>query len=155
MNRNPFTVPLRERMNDPQFDWARTRKRRRQLVSTFVALLIAMPILTWIFDSVVVIFVMLLPFVLVMGSLNAGVRGLSELKAGDLDERENRMREPVYARLYWAGVFVATVAGALIANPAALSGLVLVSLGLSFFNLAMALPTLWLAWTIPDEPAPE
>lgn len=152
MTKNPFSQPMRELMNDPQFDWARSRTRRRQLVGAFAGVAIAMPILCWVLGSVWIIAAMLLPLVLVMGSLNASVRGLTELRARDLDERETRTREPVYTKLYWPGVFVATVAGFFIGNIGSADQLLVPALGLSFFNVAIGLPTLWLAWTLPDEP---
>jgi hypothetical protein len=153
MTGNPFTQPLRVTMNDPQFDWARPRSMRRRLVFAFVALLIATPLITWGLDNVFVLAGMLLPFVLVMGSLNASVRGLSELRSRDLDEREIAFRGHAYARLYWPGVFLGVAAGLGVANLGVSEfGLLTGAAALSVFNLAMALPTLWLAWSLPDEP---
>lgn len=153
MTGNPFTQPLRVTMNDPQFDWARARPMRRRLVLVFAALLVATPVLTWALASIWVVPLMLVPFVFVMGSLNASVRGLSELRSRDLDEREIAFRSAIYARLYWPGVFLGVAAGvgATSMGSSAL-GLTTAALALSVFNLAMALPTLLLAWSLPDEP---
>jgi hypothetical protein len=153
MTGNPFTQPLRVTMNDPMFDWARSRSMRRRLVLVFAGLLVATPLLTWASASIWVVPLMLLPFVFVMGSLNASLRGLSELRSRDLDEREVAFRSHVYARLYWPGVFLGVVAGAGISfvGPSAI-GLSTAALALSVFNLAMGLPTLWLAWSLPEEP---
>lgn len=153
MTANPFKQPLRVTMNDPQFDWARPRSRRRQLVAAFVALLVLTPLLTWALDSVFVIAAMLVPYVLVMGSINASVRGLSELRPKDLDERENSFRAPVYAKLYWPGVVLGVGAGHVLGNIGASDPIAIAAIGLSLFNLAFGLPTLWLAWTLPDEPS--
>jgi hypothetical protein len=154
MTGNPFTQPLRVTMNDPQFDWARPRAMRRRLVLAFAALLIVMPLLTWALDNVFVLVGMLVPFVLVMGSLNASVRGLSELRSRDLDEREIAFRSHAYARLYWPGVFLGVAAGLGGAHLGSSGfGLLTAAGALSVFNLAMALPTLWLAWSLPDEPS--
>jgi hypothetical protein len=153
MTKNPFTQPLRVTMNDPQFDWTRPRSMRQRLVLGFIGLLVAQPLLTWSFDSVLVLAVMLLPFVFVMGSLNASVRGLSELRNRDLDEREVAFRSRVYARLYWPGVILGLAAGLGLASlGGAVEGLLMLGAALSLLNLAMALPTLWLAWSLPDEP---
>ncbi len=154
MSQNPFTQPLRITMNDPRMDWARPLARRRQLVVAFLALLILTPTLTWTMGSVLVIAAMLVPFVFVMGSLNAGVRGLSELRPRDLDEREKSFRAPVYARLYWPGVILGVAAGLIMGNLDIGHKLFVAATGLSIFNLAFGLPTLWLAWTLPDEPSP-
>ena len=153
MTGNPFTQPLRVTMNDPIFDWARPRAMRRRLVLAFVALLVATPLLTWVFDSIWVVAASLVPFVFMMGSLNASVRGLTELRSRDLDEREVAFRGHAYARLYWPGVFLGVVAGTIFTTPGASgAGLVTAAVALSLFNLAVGLPTLWLAWTHPDEP---
>ncbi len=153
MTGNPLTQPLRVTMNDPQFDWARPRLMRRRLVLIFAGLLVATPLLTWALDSVFVLLGMLVPFVIVMGSLNASVRGMTELRSSDLDEREIAYRGGAYARLYWPGVFLGVAAGMGFMNPGAIGAYLLTAaLALSVFNLAMALPTLWLAWSLPDEP---
>lgn len=153
MTGNPFTQPLRVTMNDPQFDWARSRSARRRLVLAFIGLLIATPLLTWALDNVLVVAAMLLPFVFVMGCLNASVRGMSELRSRDLDEREIAFRGHVYARLYWPGVFLGVIAGFGVTQLAGTGvGLLTLAAALSVFILAMGLPVLWLAWLLPDDP---
>ena len=155
MTGNPFTQPLRVTMNDPRLDWARPRAMRRRLVFAFVGLLIATPLLTWAFDNVFVLAAMYVPFVFVMGSLNGGVRGLTELRSRDLDEREVAFRGSAYARLYWPGVFLGVVAGVGIASSGKTGvDLLMVAAALSVFNLAVGLPALWLAWSLPEEPVP-
>ena len=152
MSGNPFTRPLRETMNDPMFNWARPRFVRRLLVAVFVALLIAMPVLLWATQAALILIAMLVPFVFLMGSLNASVRGLTELRARDLDERENAMRGGVYAMLYWPGVFLAVAGGLAMRSLDVGSGFIVTGGGLALFFLAMGLPVLWLAWSLPDEP---
>ncbi len=149
MPANPFKQPLRVTMNDPMFNWTRPRAMRRRLVFAFIALLVAMPLLTSVFENALVLVAMLVPFVFVMGSLNASVRGLSELRNRDLDEREIVVRGNAYARLYWPGVFLGVIAGVAFAGGASL---LTVAAALSVFNLALGLPALWLAWSLPDEP---
>lgn len=153
MTGNPLMQPLRVTMNDPRFDWARPRSMRQLMVLAFIGLLIATTLLTWAFDNVFVILVMLLPFGFLMGCLNLSLRGLSELRSRDLDEREITFRSHAYALLYWPGVFLGVAAGVGLAKGDA-SGLELLTLAaaVSAFQLAMGLPTLWLAWTLPDEP---
>jgi hypothetical protein len=152
MTGNPFTQPMRMTVNDSRFDWARPRSMRRRLVFALMTLLFAVPLLTWAIDSPFVVLVMLVPFVFLMGSLNASVRGLSQLRNSDLDEREIAVRSRAYARLYWPGVLLAVIAGAGFTGASSAS-FVTGAAALSLFILAMALPTLWLAWSLPDEPA--
>lgn len=152
MTDNPLTQPLRKTMNDPRFDWTRRKSVRRQLVLAFLLLLVVQPIAMSLLNLIWVPVVLLIPFVGIMGSMNASIRGLSELKRRDLDERELVTRDRVYATLYWPGVF-AGVASAVLMGPLSVDGhLAMTGAGLSMFFLAMALPTIWLAWSLPDEP---
>lgn len=155
MSNNPFTQPLRKTMNDPQFDWARPQRMRRRMVMLFLALVIVQPILLVATGSPLSLVLILLPFIFVMGTLNASIRGMTELRARDLDEREDKVRNTVYARLYWAGVFLGMVAAYLMSRLGSGEDLVFAGVGLSVFFIAIALPTLWLAWSLPDEPGAE
>lgn len=155
MSDNPFTQPLRKTMNDPQFDWARPQRMRRRMVMLFLALVIVQPILLVATGSPLSLVLVLLPFIFVMGTLNASIRGMTELRARDLDEREDRVRNTVYARLYWAGVFLGMAAAYLMSRLGSGDDLAFAGVGLSVFFIAIALPTLWLAWSLPDEPGAE
>ena len=152
MSDNPFTQPLRKTMNDPQFDWVRPRRMRRRMVMLFLALVIAQPILLVATGSPFSLLLILLPFILVMGSLNASIRGMTELRARDLDEREDKVRNAAVARLYWPGIALGMVAAFMMSTMEKDGSLLLVGSGLSVFFVAIALPTLWLAWSLPDEP---
>jgi uncharacterized BrkB/YihY/UPF0761 family membrane protein len=152
MSDNPFTQPLRKTMNNPQLDWVRPRRMRRRMVMLFLALVIAQPILLVATGSPFSLLLILLPFILVMGSLNASIRGMTELRARDLDEREDKVRNTVYARLYWPGLALGMVAAFMMSTLENGGSLLPVGSGLSLFFVAIALPTLWLAWSLPDEP---
>ena len=152
MTDNPFAQPLRKTMNDPRFDWARSQRMRRILVSCFGALVLIQPMLLSATGHPLVLVMFLLPFIFVMGSLNASIRGLTELRSRDLDEREDRVRNSVYARLYWPGLFLGMAGAYLMGSLATGTTLVVAGSGLSLFMIAIGLPTLWLAWTLPEEP---
>jgi hypothetical protein len=152
MSDNPFTRPLRKTMNDPQFDWARPQRMRRRVVMLFLALVIAQPILLAATGSPLILLLILLPIIFVMGTLNASIRGMTELRARDLDEREDKVRNSVYARLYWPGLVLGMVAAFMMSTMHNGGSLLLVGSGLSAFFVAVGLPTLWLAWSLPDEP---
>ena len=149
---NPFTQPLRKTMNDPQFDWARPRRMRRRMVMLFLALVIFQPLLLEVTGSPFSLLLILLPFIFVMGTLNASIRGMTELRARDLDEREDKVRNAAVARLYWPGIALGMIAAFMMSTMEKDGSLLLVGSGLSVFFVAIALPTLWLAWSLPDEP---
>ena len=152
MTDNPFTQPLRKTMNDPRFDWTRPQRMRRRLVLCFIGLVVLQPVLLAATAHPLSIVAILLPFIFVMGSLNASIRGMTELRARDLDEREGQVRNSVYARLYWPGLLLGMASAYMMATLGKGSSLILAGSGLSLFFIALALPTLWLAWTLPDEP---
>jgi hypothetical protein len=149
---------MRAMMNAPQFDGWRNRKVRRRLVAVnailgaaliaVLAALHATGALWWI----AAVGLILPCWVVVTGYLNASIRGLTELKGGDLDERERPLRDRVYARLWWPAIVIAYApALALILAKTPLEIAVPVLLGCYFVTLG--LPVYWLAWTLPDEPA--
>ena len=152
MTDNPFSQPLRKTMNDSRFDWARPQKMRRRLVTMFALLVLSQPILLAATEHPLVIVLLFVPFVFLMGSLNASIRGMTELRSRDLDEREDLVRNSVYARLYWPGLFLGILSAFMMGSLAVKGSLLVTGAGLSCFFIALALPTLWLAWTLPDEP---
>lgn len=155
MTDNPFAQPLRKTMNDPRFDWARPRAMRRRLVTLFALLVLVQPLLLVATSQPLSIVLMLVPFVFLMGSLNASIRGMTELRSRDLDEREDLVRNSVYARLYWPGLFLGILSALMMGSLLSGGSLLVTGAGLSCFFVALALPTLWLAWTLPDEPGAE
>jgi len=155
MSENPFTQPLRKTMNDPQFDWARPRKIRQRLVIAFLSLLLVQPFALSAAESPFVLVALLLPLVFLIGSVNASIRGISELKSNDLDEREVDSRNRVYVRLYWPGLILGVFGAFMIGLYPSLKSLILIGSGLSVFFLAMALPAITMAWLLPDEPGNE
>lgn len=151
MSKNPFTQPLRKTMNDPQLDWARPRRVRRTFVLLFLGLILLQPALLVLTGSPLSLLIMIIPLVFVTGALNAGIRGMTELRSRDLDEREDKIRNSVYARLYWPGVVIG-MASAWMISLGYDGSLPIVGAGLSAFFIAIGLPALWLAWSLPDEP---
>jgi hypothetical protein len=85
-----------------------------------------------------------------MGALNGGIRGLTELRQHQLDEREGRARDAAYRKVFWAVVAIVLIGLFLVMKP----GLVAetrAGIGFAAFILVMTMPTLYLAWTLPDD----
>lgn len=148
------------RLDDPRFEHVRTRPVRRRLVLALVALLLveagvfaAFALLGsggWAVLLSGVLLVLVVAFVLLLGTLKASTRGVEELPPSVLDEREVQVRGRVYATSYRLGLalltallaVVAVWAGAGWAVPAgAVPGVVVVT-----FHVALVLPTLVAAW---------
>jgi diacylglycerol kinase len=137
-------------MNNPAIQWARPQAVRRKLVIAmlalvfgFAAVMLALPSLWW-FAPLMIIFVPL------MGSLNGGIRGLTELREHQLDEREGRTRDRAYRRVFWPAIAVVFAGFLLLTQPSwSIEGRA--GLGFATFMLVITMPTLFLAWTLPDD----
>jgi uncharacterized membrane protein len=142
---------LRRTMNDPALDWARPRGTRRILVLAMVALVCGFAAATWAWPSLWWFLALIVMFVPLMGSLNGGIRGLTELRQHQLDEREGRVRDAAYRKMFWPVVAIVLAGGVLVA----LKGLppeTRAGFGIAMFILVLTMPTLYLAWTLPDDP---
>lgn len=147
---------LKRTMNDPALGWTRPRRTRRLLVAAFLAWLGLLCGVLWLAGARdwLVAGAMLgsVPvMVLAIGALNGSIRGLTELSGKDLDEWERARRDPVYARAYPIATVAALIAGLLAAGLALEMGQRL-AIFFGAFMLILMLPTLILAWTLPEEP---
>lgn len=158
--RQTLAMSRREIMNDPQFDWARSRTVRRRLVAAYVALTFAAAALLgvgvqaanlWYLGA----FVALLPaFVIVIGCINASVRGLTEIRTAELDEWQIARRDAMFRICWWPGLIIMGVAGYIGAMTDIDPGLK-AAIAMGAFFLVLCLPTAALAWTLPEDPADE
>lgn len=96
------------RLDDPRFERWRSPGARRWLVVAMLGLLAVEAALLmlaarapWVFLGAFVVLV--LAFVLCLGVLKASTRGVEELPAERLDERQAQLRGIVYARSYKIG----------------------------------------------------
>lgn len=148
------------RLDDPRFERFRTRPVRRRLVLALVALLVAEAALfvalaltsslAWVVTFGGCFLVLVVAFVLLLGTLKASTRGVEELPPSVLDEREVQVRGRVYATSYRLGLALLTALLAVVAVWAsagwpvpsgAVPGVVVVT-----FHVALVLPTLVAAW---------
>jgi hypothetical protein len=155
--RETFAMSRREIMNDPQFDWTRNRATRRRLVVAYVALSLIAAVTfglsmglknMWLLGA----FALLLPvFVFVIGSTNASLRGLTEIRTKELDEWQIAKRDAMFRVCWWPGLIINSIAGYIAAltalDPGIKTGVVI-----GAFFLTLYMPTAALAWTLPEEP---
>lgn len=141
---------LRRTMNNPELDWARPQATRRTLVAGMVALAAGFAAVMWAVPSLWWFALLLIVFVPLMGSLNGGIRGLTELRQHQLDEREGRTRDAAFRKVFWPVIAVVVTGGVLMT----LKGLppeTRAGFGMAAFILVLTMPTLYLAWTLPDD----
>ncbi|GAB3349610.1 hypothetical protein [Modestobacter lapidis] len=140
------------RLDDPRFESLRTLRARRSLAAALVALLAAEAALFALLDRAPVagligLGVVILAFVFCLGALKAATRGIEELPAEALDERQWQVRGESYARAYRIGfglltAELAAVVGWLVADlPAPGPGLITAAVVLPF-HVGLVLPTL-------------
>jgi diacylglycerol kinase len=141
-------------MNDPALSWARPKSVRRKLVVAMIGLALGFAAIMWVLPSLWWFLPLLILFVPMMGSLNGGTRGLTELRQHQLDEREGRTRDAAFRKVFWPVVAV-VVAGGLLMTLKGLPPETRAGLGMAAFILVLTMPTLYLAWTLPDDPGEE
>jgi diacylglycerol kinase len=152
--KSKYEAWLLRTMNDPALGWARRHAVRRLLVVAMVALALGFAALMWATPSLWWFAPLMAVFVPLMGSLNGGIRGLTELRQHQLDEREGRTRDAAYRTVFWP-VVVIVVTGLFLLMKPGLAPETRAGIGFAAFLLVMTLPTLYLAWTLPDDPGEE
>ncbi|MBB3676240.1 hypothetical protein [Modestobacter versicolor] len=145
------------RLDDPRFEHLRTLRARRLLVGALCALLVVETALFAVLDrapvaSVIGLGVLVLAFVVCLGTLKASTRGLEELPEEALDERQWQLRGEVYALSYRIGLGLLTAGLAVVAVwlaagwPAPGEGVRTAAVVVPF-HVALVLPTLVAAWS--------
>ena len=144
-------------LDDPRFESYRTPSVRRRLVAAMTALLVVEAgILTGLdrapVAAAIALAVVLVAFVLCLGTLKASTRGVEELPAEALDERQWQVRGEAYALSYRIGAGLLTAALAVVALwlaldwPAPGTGVATAAV-LVPFHVALVLPTMVTAWS--------
>ncbi|MCC5950366.1 MAG: hypothetical protein JJT89_18085 [Nitriliruptoraceae bacterium] len=158
---SPSPGPVATAIADPRYDRFRNPRWRRRLSVaqlTATAALIGVGAAALQLGAGPVAFpvalaVAFVPWMLITGTLNASVHGLTEIRDADLDELQRRIRDAVYRRAYRI-VSTVVVVLAVVAPFAAGAGLdtgpALVA-GALLFALVIGLPVHLLAWTLPDD----
>ena len=146
-----------QRLDDPRFERFRTRPARRRLVVALAALLLVEAGLFVVMESAPVagaaaLAVLLVAFVLLLGTLKASTRGVEELPAEALDERQWQLRGEAYALSYRIGFALLTAELAVVAAwlafdwPAPGTGLATAAVLLPF-HVGIVLPSMVTAWS--------
>jgi len=140
------------RLDDPRFESVRTPRARRRLAGALVALLVVEGVLFVLLERAPVagiagLAVVALAFVVCLGALKASTRGVEELPAEALDERQWQLRGEAYARSYRIGFGLLTEELALVVLwlaagwPAPGTGLIAAAVVLPF-HVGLVLPTM-------------
>lgn len=156
------TTPTRaerraQRLDDPRMERYRNPRSRRRLAGSLVGLLVAETAALAFIDvapvpSVIALGVVTIAFVLCLGALKGSTRGVEELPAEVLDERQWQLRGEAYARSYRIGFGLLTAELVLVAVwlvagwPSPGVGVVTAAVLLPF-HVGVVLPTLVTATT--------
>jgi len=136
---------------NPAFEMFRYRRQRRWLVAAFLLVLAAFPIVGWVTDQTRAVMLVLIPYAAASLVLSAATQGMFDRPLTSLDERQLQIRRTIFREPYFTGVALGLAGGLVIAMATRVDdglgmGLVLVALGAVF-----GLPSMVLAWTVPDE----
>ena len=141
-----------ERLDDPRFESVRTPRARRLLVAGMSALLVVEAGLLVALETApvagaIALAVVALTFVICLGALKASTRGVEELPAEALDERQWQLRGEAYALSYKIGAGLLSAALAVVTAwlvmdwPAPGAGVITAAVVVSF-HVAIVLPTM-------------
>lgn len=146
-------------LNDPRYDWARTRRGRRLLVVALAALVLGGATALWFVPEAPLLLavpVAALPvLVYVIGALNLATRGSADLRDDYLDERQRTVRAHAYRTAYRLVTIAATLAYPVLVAAAATETLPVaparwLALGYTSFTTLWLLPVLVIAWVDED-----
>lgn len=137
--------------SDPAFEVFRSRRPRRGLVGALLLVLAAFPVVGWVTDQTWAVMLVLIPFAAASLLVGAATQGLLDHPLGSLDERQVHVRRTIFREPYMTGAALGLAGGLTIAVATRVDeglgmGLVLVALG-----VVMGVPSMVLAWTMPDE----
>lgn len=154
-----FGPEARRFYEHPAFDRVRARRARIALSVAYVLAAAAMPVAASLAGHFWPVFALLVPLTAIGATLDASIRGLTEVADARLDERERGLRARAFQVMYWPAVLFALWGGFEIAplldgDPATMGllGTTQVVAVASFVTaLLMQFPALYLAWSLPDD----
>lgn len=149
--------PERSRLlNSGRADWSRPLRRRRLLTAGYLANVLGQALGLALLGGALTTGLLLLglttlSMVFFIGSLNAATRGVTDLHAHHVDERQRQERAAAYETAYRLGAGIALAALlALILAPGAALEAAGGSIVFTVFMVLLMLPTLIVAWTASD-----
>lgn len=129
----------------------RTRRRRRALVVGTVALLGLLPVAGLLFDRVWPVIALFVPVFAATLLLAGATDFLFDRSPSALDERQRTVRDTVFDHPYVIGASVGLAAGMVVQSSFADDTAATAGLAVAVVMAAYLLPTLLLAWRLPDE----
>lgn len=135
----------------PFFDRLQTRGRRRLIAIAYLAVLGLTVMLAAATRHYGVVLAMLLPYTVSALLLDGSVRGVTELRRSQLDERQQSLRGAGFAGSYRSGVLLGLAGGFALASLLNAERALLGAVVVLVLGLLMGLPALTLAWSLPDE----
>jgi hypothetical protein len=149
----PFARYMKQAFETPGVERWQTRFRRRCLVVAFPVLLAFAVALIWATGAGWLAIMFAPAFLLLASFLNMSVRGITSVPSSALDERQRLLAARSHMHAFYPAIIAAVlftifIYPAVQALPLA-QGMILPA---AFFGTLCALPTMILAWRLPDEP---
>lgn len=135
----------------PAVRWLRTRRRRRALVVGNVVMLALLPAAGLAFDRAWPVIALFVPAFAATLLLAGAIDFLFDRPPASLDERQREVRDTVFDHPYVIGASVGLLAGMVVQGSFARNTGAAVGLAVAVTLAAYLLPSLVLAWRLPDE----
>lgn len=144
-------APILRRLYDhPFFDRFATRRSRMLPVTLYLLTLLAFPAVAIVTGSYPLTLLILVPYTLASILLDGAVRGITELPARELDEREAQFKSDAHKHAYWSAALVALVLGLTAGGLRDDQGPLAAALIVSAVGFITSAPALFLALQLPD-----
>lgn len=125
--------------------------RNRKLISiAYVVMLGMVPLIAWLTDSLWLVMITYVIWVIPLVLLGLSTRGLTDRPMRHLDERERAWRRTVFSEPYWVGVVAGLFAALLLSFSFDTSEAKTNAILFVVFGVLWGIPNLTLAWRLPD-----
>lgn len=129
----------------------RMRLPRRLLALAFLAVLAAFPLVGWATGAMWPVLLLMAPYLALAVLLAAATQGILDRPFARLDEREASQRRSLFREPYITGASLGMVSGLLMAAAFSAEDALLMGAVLALMGFLYGLPSVVLAWTLPDD----
>ncbi|MBN4064808.1 hypothetical protein JYU04_03630 [Dehalococcoides mccartyi] len=140
---------------DAKFERFQTQRRRRIIVGLYLISLITMLVETGLVDSYLPVIPLFAFIAVATLFLYGSTRGIANDDSAKLDEQQISTRNAGYRQAYMIGITVAFAGGYWISQISDWDTAIEVGAWLSIFGFVSSLPTMIIAWTLPNDIADE
>lgn len=147
----PLAGLCRALFADARFASLKVRRRRRRLAVAFTAVLGGFPLVGWLTGELWPVMVWMIPYLAGAVVLSVATQGLLDRPRSALDERQLETRRSIFPEPYFTGAGLGLAGGLLAATATTAPEGVMAGTFMAVVGLVFGLPSIVLAWSLPDE----